>query len=68
MVLLFYLILIVTICHNVIRFLIGQKRYKSLHITYFYFLTAVVCILRTFWFCLVLTVTIKEEMDDCTFY
>lgn len=58
-VLLFYAILIVTIWHNVIRFLIGQKRYKYLHIAYFYLLTAVVCILRIFWFCLILTVTIK---------
>ena len=54
-----YAILIVTIWHNVLRFVIGQKRYKSLHITYFYCLTAVVCFLRIFWFCLILTVTIK---------
>ena len=58
-----YAILIVTIWHNVLRFVLGQKRYKSLHITYFYCLTAVVCFLRTFWFCLILTVTIKYEKD-----
>ena len=61
MVLLCYAILLGTIMHNVARYLIGQRRFKSLHITYFYLLTTLVCIVRVTWFCIIIYVT-----KDCS--
>ena len=52
-----YLVLLAGIVHNVWNYLICQRRFKSLHITYFYLLATFVILVRMFWFSLILFVT-----------
>ena len=52
-----YLLLLAGIFHNVWNYLIRQRRFKSLHITYFYLLATFVILVRMFWFSLILVVT-----------
>ena len=50
-------ILAICISHNVVNFLIRQRRFKSLHLTYFYVLSSIIIFLRMAWFSLILVVT-----------
>ena len=63
--LMFYVILVLAITHNVSTFMIGQKRFKSLHITLFYVLASCIVVVRCIWFIMVLVVVseISTESD-----
>ena len=52
-----YAILIGATIHNIVRFVIRQKRWKSFHIAYFYVLVPFIIIVRLSWFTSILVVT-----------
>ena len=49
-----YLLLSIATCHNVVRFVIKQRRYKFFHIVYFYILVALIILTRVVWFAFML--------------
>ena len=57
----FYIILIGATIHNIVRFVIRQKRWKSFHIAYFYVLVPMVTFVRVIWFISILIVTYSEQ-------
>ena len=57
----FYAVLIFAIVHNVAKYLVAQRRYKSLHIAYFYILAVLIIILRLVWFTMIFLVTIGRS-------
>ena len=55
----FYAVLLAAIIHNIVRFVIGQKRYRFFHIAYFYILVTLVVVVRVIWFSFIFIVTEK---------
>ena len=56
----FEITLIVCLMHNIWRYLIKQRRYKSFHIAYFYVLAAMTAVTRAVWFINILVVVAEE--------
>ena len=52
-----YALLLAFLVHNVVRFVVMQKRYRFFHIAYFYILVTFIVIMRVAWFSLVLADT-----------
>ena len=48
-----YAILIAAITHNIVRFVILQKRYLNFNIAYFYVVVSMIVIVRVTWFSLI---------------
>ena len=59
-----YAVLLAAIMHNIVRFVIGQKRYRFFHIAYFYTLVPTVVIVRIIWFTFIFRVTRKEDFNS----
>jgi len=57
----FYAILLAAIIHNIVRFVILQKRYRFFHISYFYILVTLIIVVRMTWFSMILHVTLQVE-------
>ena len=49
-----YALLILATLHNLIRFVIGQRRYKFFHIAYFYIQVVLLILARVIWFTMIL--------------
>ena len=63
--LVFYMLMLLFITHNVVNFIVKQKRFKSLHITYFYVLTSGIVIVRCIWMIMIFLV-ISNSSDTET--
>ena len=59
-----YAVLLAAIMHNIVRFVIGQKRCRFFHIAYFYTLVPMVVIVRIIWFTFIFRVTRKEDFNS----
>ena len=59
-----YAILIFVVIHNVIRYVIGQQRYKFFHIVYFYVLVFLCIATRVVWFAQILQITYMYDDID----
>ena len=59
-----YAVLLAAIMHNIVRFVIGQKRYRFFHIAYFYTFVPMVVIVRIIWFTFIFRITRKEDFNS----
>ena len=61
-----YAVLLVFLLHNLWKYVIKQKRYKTFHITFFYILSFTVIIFRVTFFSLVLQFLIQVNGKQLT--
>ena len=57
-----YALLSFATLHNLIRFVIGQRRYKFFHIAYFYILCILIILARVIWFTMILDYLHQTEI------
>ena len=53
-ILFFYLVLLSILCYNLYAFIIGQKRYKVFHLSFFYALSFIILVSRIVFFAIIL--------------
>ena len=53
-ILFFYLVLLLILCYNLFAFIIGQKRYKVFHLSFFYALSFIILVSRIVFFAIIL--------------
>ena len=53
-ILFFYLVLLLILCYNLYAFIIGQKRYKVFHLSFFYTLSFIILVSRIVFFAIIL--------------
>ena len=58
-----YAILMFMVVHNVVKYVIGQQRFKFFHIVYFYILVFTIILTRVTWFAMILNVTYIYDYD-----
>ena len=59
-ILFFYLVLLVILCYNLFAFIMGQKRYKVFHLSFFYALSFIILVLRIVFFAIILNFLSKQ--------
>ena len=55
-----YVFLLAAVTHNIVRFVILQKRYLNFNIAYFYVLVPLIIIVRITWFSLIFHLTNQD--------
>ena len=63
-VLFLYAILLVLAVHNTIKFLIKERRYENLHLSYFYVLVYLIIFVRVTWLSLIIIVACQYDAPD----
>ena len=64
-ILFFYLVLLLILCYNLYAFIIGQKRYKVFHLSFFYALAFIILVSRIVFFAIILEF-LSQQNPPCT--